>query len=95
MCVRLYILPFSRRYQTDLLSLWLRQLKIISFTDTLFSGVKSLIGNTCAQVFTDGKFMHIHTMKSEKEAGYRLQKFKDDVGILTVIIRGDYGEQST
>jgi hypothetical protein len=25
----------------------------------MFSGIKSLHGNTCAQIFTNGKFIHL------------------------------------
>ena len=48
MCVKLDILPFSRRYRTYLLSLGVRCLNMKIFTDTLFEYVKSLMNNKCA-----------------------------------------------
>ena len=61
MCVSSAILPLSRRYQTDLLSLGLCQINMQCFTDTLFEGVKSLNNNTCSQLFIDGKYIkHFH-----------------------------------
>ena len=70
MLVRHDILPLSRIYWTYLLSLRLRHLKMQCFTDTLFVGVKSLIGNTCAQLFTDSKYIYIHK-NTELNRGYR------------------------
>jgi hypothetical protein len=32
------------------------------YSDTMFSGVKSIQGNTCAQLFTNGKFVHLEPM---------------------------------
>ena len=40
MCVRLAVLPLSRRKWTDLLSLRSSQIKMHYFTDNLFAGVK-------------------------------------------------------
>ena len=62
----LVILPLSRKYQADLLPLRLRWLKIQCLSDTLFAGVKSLIGNTCDNLFTVGKFVYIHPMNIKK-----------------------------
>ena len=85
--VRSHILPLSRIYRTYLLSLRLHRLKLQLSTDTLFVVVKSLMGNTCAQIFNDGEYMYIHTIKSKNEAGHGLQNFTEDVGIPAVIMR--------
>ena len=74
-CYRSYILPLSRRYQTGLLSLMLRWLKMQCLTHTLSSGVNSLMGNTCAQVFTDGEYINIYPIKNNKDYGDGLHNF--------------------
>ena len=56
--------------------------------------MNSLIGNTCAQLFTDGKYIYIHYMKINKEDGDGLKKFTDDVSITNVIMRENSGEQN-
>ena len=57
--VRSAVLPLTRRYRTDLMSQRLRRLNTTWYTDTLFAKETSLVGNTCAQLFTDGEFVHV------------------------------------
>ena len=73
-CIRSAILPLTRRYRTDLMSQRLRRLSTTWYTDTLFAKCKSVIGNTCAQMFTDGNsFAYVHPMKTKASAGEALQ----------------------
>jgi hypothetical protein len=51
------------------------------YADTLLSKVKSKLGNTFANVYTQGKFTHVIPMTSWKDAGKSLVDFTDDVGI--------------
>jgi hypothetical protein len=51
------------------------------FLDTMIAKVKSLLGNKCANVFTNGKFTKVVPMTSHKEAAESLIDFTDDVGI--------------
>jgi hypothetical protein len=51
------------------------------FLDTMIAKVKSLLGNKCANVFTNGKFTKVVPMTSHKEAAKSLIDFTDDVGI--------------
>jgi hypothetical protein len=51
------------------------------FTDTLFSKVESLQGNTCAQVFTNGVYTSVHPLSSKSRVAQALTEFTDDVGI--------------
>ena len=51
------------------------------YTDTLLSKVKSILGNTCANVYTQGKFTQLVPIISRKDAGESLVEFSDDVGI--------------
>ena len=48
---------------------------------TLMSKVKSKLGNTCANIYTDGKFTQAVPLTSSKDAGKSLVDFTDDVGI--------------
>lgn len=92
--IRSAVLPLTRRYRTDLLSQSLRRLRSTWYTDTLFSKVKSITGNTCAQLFTDGEgFVFVYPMRSKSLAGEALNIATRDVGIPNVIIRDGASEQ--
>ena len=56
------------------------------FLDMLMSKVKSKQGNTCANVFTQGKFTKVVQMTSRKDAGKSLIKFTDNVGIPDLLV---------
>ena len=93
-CVKLFILPFSRRYRTDLLLLRLHWPTIKCFTYTFFAGVKSRMVNACAWILTNGKYMYIHAMKIKKEVDNGIQTFTEDVGIPGVIISYNASKQT-
>ena len=92
MCVRLAMFPLDRIYQTDLLLLILCWNKLKIFTDKLFESVKSLMSNTCAQLFTDSEYTYIHPTFFLKKAVDGLQNFTEDMGIPAIIMRGNDGE---
>ena len=54
--------------------------------------VKSLNGNTCANVFTQGKFTSVIPMAAKSESGKSLTSFTDDVGIPESLITDGAGE---
>jgi hypothetical protein len=54
--------------------------------DTLIAKVKLLLGNKCANVFTNGKYMKVVPMASWKEAAESLIDFTDDVGIPETLV---------
>ena len=54
--VRKGVHPLTRRYRVDHLCLSRRRLSTRFYTDTLFSKYKSYDGNTCSQIYTNGKF---------------------------------------
>jgi hypothetical protein len=70
-----------RRCRVDHLHLNRRRLNGDWFTDTLFSTVISIQGNTCAQVFTNGSFTTVHPLDSKAKVAQALTEFADDVGI--------------
>jgi hypothetical protein len=54
--------------------------------DTLITKVKSLLGNKCANVFTNGKYTKVVPMTSQKEAAQLLIDFMDNVGIPETLV---------
>jgi hypothetical protein len=63
--VRTAVHPLHRQYRVDHLHLNRRRLNGDWFTDTLFSKVTSLQGNTSAQIFTKGNFTTVHLLNSK------------------------------
>jgi len=47
----------------------------------MFTQVKSLHGHKCAQVTTNGTFIHVFPMIGKADAGQALEHFVSDVGI--------------
>ena len=79
--IRTAIHPMTLRVRVDHLHLHRPRLRGTWYTDTLLSKVKSKLGNTCANVYTQGKFTRVIPMTSRKDAGKSLVDFTDDVGI--------------
>ena len=92
--IRSAVLPLTRRYRTDLLSQRLKRLSCTMWTDTLFAKEKSLLGHTCAQIFTDGEgFVYVHPMTTKAHAGDALNCVTRDIGIPNTLISDNAGEQ--
>jgi hypothetical protein len=66
--------------ESDHLHLHRPRLKGMWFLDKMIAKVKSLLGNKCANVFTNRKFTKVVPMTSRKEAAESLIDFSDDVG---------------
>ena len=92
--VRTAVHPLHRRYQVDHLHLNQRRLNGDWFTDTLFSKVISLQGNTCAQVFTNGNFTTVHPLNSKAQVAQALTEFSDDVDIPDVLLSDGAAEMT-
>jgi hypothetical protein len=58
-----------------------RRLGTTFYSDTMFSKVKSLTGNTCAQLFVAENFVRVHPMPTKADAGRALQVLAEDVGV--------------
>jgi len=84
--IRHAIHPLTRRYRTDYIALRHRRLHTTFYSDTLFTKVQSLHGYKCAQVITDGHFIHVYPMVSKSAAGDALQHFISDVGIPDIMV---------
>ena len=79
--VRSTLKPLTRWYRTDLLSQRLPQHNCRFYIDTLFAKYKSIVGKTCAQIFTGGEFVQIIPMRSKSEAGTILDIINRGVGV--------------
>jgi hypothetical protein len=72
----------ERRLKTSQRHLRFPTLNIQTYTDTMFSSLKSIRGCTCAQIFTDGrKFFRAYPMAKKADAHHALSAFIQDVGI--------------
>lgn len=85
--------PLTRRYRTDLLSLRYRRLNGVMYSDTMFSRYKSIIGNTCAQMFTIGGLVRAGPMATKGGAGYEFDTFVQDVGAPNNVVVDNVQEQ--
>jgi hypothetical protein len=92
--IRHAVHPLLRQYRTDVLQSKWKRLSDTFYTDTMFSGIRSLRGNTCAQLFTNGKFVHFETIERKSQAGEMLHSMIDEVGIPNKIISDGAREQT-
>ncbi len=80
--VRSSLHTIKRRYRTKQTTLRYNQLRCRFSSDTFFSNTKSILQNTCAQLFmTDFGYGKITPMKQKSEAGHALKELIQDVGI--------------
>ena len=92
--IRSAVGPLTRRYRTDLLQSRHRRLNITLYTDTMFSKCKSIIGNSVAQVYTDGQgWVHVDPRTSKALAGLTLDSLIENIGIPNQIIYDGAQEQ--
>ena len=71
-----------------------RRLDTTFYSDTMFSKVKSLKGNTCAQVFVAEYFVRVHPMPSKANAGRALQVLAEDIGVPNQLVIDGAKEQT-
>ena len=57
------------------------QLNCRFYTNTIFAKEKSIVGNTCAQIFTDGEFVQITLMRSKSDPGTTLDMINRGDGV--------------
>ena len=60
---------------------WNIGLKTAEATMNLLAKVKSLLGNTVANIFTNGKFTKVVPLEARRFAGDLLVRFFDNVGV--------------
>ena len=78
--------PLSRRLRVDHLNLHRKRLSGVWYCDTLLARVKSLLGNSVANVFTNGKYTKVIPLEARRHAGDSLVRFCDDVGVPEMLI---------
>ena len=86
--VRQALHPLHRRYRVNHLNLNRRRLNSTFHMDALQSKVKSLNGNSYANLFTNGKYMRVYPTagKSSREFADSLTDFMDDVGTPDTVV---------
>ena len=62
------------------------------YKDTIFAKYKYIVWNTCDQVFTDGVFVKIITMRYKSEAGKKLDRINRDFGFANKILMNNAPE---
>ena len=60
----------------------------------MFSPVRSLNLNTCAELFTNTDMVAFHPLDTKARAGHALDEFIDDVGVPETLIFDNSKEQS-
>jgi hypothetical protein len=60
----------------------------------LFSKVRLIKGNKCAQVYCGGNYVKILPMVSKGHVGVSLQEFADDVGVMDQLVVDGASEQT-
>ena len=80
--------PLHRRYRVDHLDLNRKRLNGVFHMDQLFSNVKSINGNSCANVFTNGKLTQTYPKegKGTLHMADSLVQLSEDVGIPDTLI---------
>ncbi|MGH7954900.1 MAG: hypothetical protein ACREOZ_02950 [Gloeomargaritales cyanobacterium] len=87
--------PLDRRFRTRQSQFRYPHLRTHLYSDTMFSDVKSLRANTCAQVFvTADEFNRVYPMKLKSDAGDKLNEFIKDIGIPQLLLTDNAGEET-
>ena len=92
--IRHAVRPLSRRYRTDTQMMHYRRLDTTFYSNTMFSKVKSLKGNVCAQVFVAENCVRVQPMTTKADAGRVLQVLAEDVGVPNHILVDGSKEQT-
>ena len=93
--IRSDVLTLTRRHHTNLISQHLMSISCTFYTDMLFSKNKSIIGNTCDQIFMNGKgFIYVHPMQSKLKYGEVLNVATMNIGLPNTLVSENTGEQA-
>ncbi|MGH7954974.1 MAG: hypothetical protein ACREOZ_03350, partial [Gloeomargaritales cyanobacterium] len=85
----------DKRFRTQQAQFRYPHLRTHFYSDTMFSDVKSLRGNLCAQVFvTAEEYNRVYPMKLKSEAGEKLNEFVIDIGIPELVETDSAGEET-
>ena len=93
--IRHVIRPVERLYRTRQTNMRFPTLGTKFYTDTLFASEKSMMGFTCAQLFTDGRgYNKFYPMKKKSDAGHSLWSFFSEVGIPQTLVTDGAKEET-
>jgi hypothetical protein len=93
--IRRVLHPVERRYKTRQSHLRFPSLNTRFYTDTMFSTSKSLRGNKCAQVFTNGAGYDLfYPMRKKFEAGEALNDMIRTIGVPKDLVSDGSGEET-
>ena len=84
--------PLSRRVRVDNLDLHCKRLKGKLYTDILISKVKSILGNTVSNIYTQGKFVKFYPITDWIFAGKSLIDFTYYVSVPEAVLTGGDGD---
>ena len=90
--VRTAVQPMTSRLRVDHLHLHIPLLRGTWFADTMMYKLKSIRGNKCANIFTQGKFTKVVPMTARSESGQSLVDNTDDVRIPKHLVTDGAGE---
>ena len=86
--------PLKQGHRTDFMSQRRHRNNYRFYTDTLFSKDKSIFGNTCDQIFTDGDYVKIISMRYKSETGTTLYRINQDIGVSNKIFMDNAVKQN-
>jgi hypothetical protein len=94
--IRTFLRPFDRRLSTSVPQLSYSVLKRTMYSDTMFSKVKSLRQNSCAQVYTDGQgYSLLYPLKSKSLAWMTIKSLISDMNAIPDAIITDGAMEET
>ena len=76
----------------DHLDLHHKRLKGTWYADKLIYKVKSILGNTVANVYTQGNFVKVYPITVWQEVGQSLIDLTDNVGVPEMLLTDESGE---
>ena len=82
----------SIRVRVDHLDLHSKILKGTCYADNLISKYKSILGNTVANLYTQGRFVKGYPIAGSRESGQSLTEFTENVGISETLLTNGAGE---
>ena len=85
--------PLAWWYRKKCLSQRLHHLNFRFDIGTLFAKENSIVGNTCAQIFTNGEYFQIIPVRYRLEAGTTVDRINRDVRIANKIFMDNKPKQ--
>ena len=91
-CMRTSTYLMYRRARVDHLDHHIKRLKGTCYADTLISKVKSILENTLASVYTQGKFIKVYPILERRGTGQSLIEFTENFDVPETLLTDGVGE---